>query len=787
MGLNAIGMTSEGKPLHLKPSRLKTHGIVVGMTGSGKTGFSITLLESLIAQGKPIIAIDPKGDLTNLALCFEKLDAGAFEPWAPKKDNPSEIAERWSKGVEKSGIHAEDIKALRDTMSVRLFSPGGKSAQSFNLLATPKTGGQKLDDTRKQELIRSYISGIFTLLDRDIDPLNDPAHILLSSIIAAQSEDELNIDLEAILPAIVDPPFEKLGFFPLDDVIDRKERTKLAMALNNVLASPSFAQWREGIALSIEDMLHAPAGKTPVNIITLSHLSERERHFFLSIFLGNILSYTRSLPGSDDLSALLFFDEVAGYIPPAPKNPATKEPILTIMKQARAVGFGVVLATQNPIDLDYKAISNAGFWCIGKLQTAQDRERLLKGLGRTDLNDQVAELAPRSFLMHHAKWDTPQVIKSRHALAYLRGPITEEEFSQLYKQGLVEPKIDVSLAGQSSLDTTGNATAPNVDSVLSGSRNLNTSGFKKNVVRNGQHYILDHRYAFGAGSPRIFNDNAKIKSEEFHYAPALFVRAELRFDDSKNEFVKNECISALQYPLGDDASPWTTMDIPDNAFEGFGEQKGLYADVPEWIDESKELKEAERDWVDSVYNGELRPQLIQPELRLRQRSGESRDDFEERVISKVDDENLEEAKKLKKKFETQEKRLKDKLEREKDKAERYESEVSQRTTETMLSVGETIFSVFMGRRRSLGTSARAAGRRGAAKQKLEQSEDRMGEIEVEIEALRDELDRAISELDSKREEALDAIEEKQINLEKNDIKICDFGILWVPVNRPFVD
>jgi hypothetical protein len=220
--------------------------------------------------------------------------------------------------------------------------------------------------------------------------------------------------------------------------LPKSERKALAAALNTLLASPTFASWRQGVTLDVAAWLTPRDGRTPAVIVSVAHLDDDERALVLGVLLEEVLSWVRALPGSQRLRALLVFDEVYGYLPPHPQNPPTKRPLVALMKQGRAFGVGVLIATQNPMDLDYRALSNAGLWCVGRLQTDADRERVLDGLGDTsgqeggftkaELANTVKRLAPRWSLMRDAHAQGGLVLlKPRWAISLMLGPMTRTE------------------------------------------------------------------------------------------------------------------------------------------------------------------------------------------------------------------------------------------------------------------------------------------------------------------------------------------------------------------------
>ncbi len=768
------GFTQKNEAFIIQPKRLRTHGIVVGMTGSGKTGFSVTLLESLIAQDIPIIAIDPKGDLTNLALVFEEMNAANFSAWTPEGEDATDVAQRWRTGVEEIGISETDVSALRQKMNVQLFTPGRTTATPINLLAAPEMKGSVTAET-KTDLIRSYVSGLFTLLDRDIDPINDPEHILLCSILEHLSIDELNFSVESLIPAVMNPPFEKIGFFPVETVCPEKKRMALAMALNNLLAAPTFEAWRTGPALSIDKLMDRSDGRVPVSIFTLAHLSESERHFFLSILLSQILAYTRTQKGSEDLEGLLFFDEVAGFLPPAPKNPVTKDPILTLMKQSRAVGFGVVLATQNPIDLDYKAISNAGLWCVGRLQTKQDRSRLLDGMGRPDLDETIQALAPREFLVQHPKFDGPEVISSRHAIAYLRGPITEQEFPKLAEQKLVSDfniNVETPIGQRKAADK-----EPQNEAVS----NAKARGQSVKPIAPIDDIYLSQYKVYHPTSHEYFGVAPTNPASKRIYKPALLAEMACRFDDTRGDYVVNETHSYIMYPLEEDR--WKRFEVNTEETLREAEYDWAYEDLPASLDEQKEVAKAGKALKAQLYAEASKTQFIHKKMKLRSLGDETKEVFTERVMNAYEACHLDKLTQLKERFSVKHKKLKDRLDVAVDKVETYEADLEDRKSERLMNVGETILGVFMGRRRSISGSMRSHNRVGKAEQRIEQAEDKRDAITEDIKALELELSTAIEDLEFEMLEEAKAIEEKEIRLEKSDIELKSLRLLWVPVSE----
>ena len=452
-------------PMLLYDSKdLTTHAVCVGMTGSGKTGLGIALLEEAAIDGIPVIAIDPKGDLGNLLLAFPELRPEDFLPWVDpdeagrkgltREEFAAKTAEIWREGLAAWGEDGARIARFRDAVDLAIYTPGSSAGLPMTVLRSfdaPPPGLAEQPEAYRQR-IASAVSGLLALLGVNADPMSSREHILLSNVLDHAWRAGHNLDMAGLIHAVQSPPFQKVGVLDLETFFPAKDRFALAMKLNNLLASPGFAAWLEGEPLDVGGLLSTRAGKPRLSIVSIAHLSDAERMFFVTILLNEVLAWARSQPGTSSLRAILYMDEIFGYFP-ATANPPSKLPMLTLLKQARAYGLGVVLATQNPVDLDYKGLSNAGTWFIGRLQTQRDKDRVLEGLegastasghafDRPEMDRVLSALGQRVFVMNNVHDDRPVVFQTRWTLSYLRGPMTREQIQSLMaarKQALARP------------------------------------------------------------------------------------------------------------------------------------------------------------------------------------------------------------------------------------------------------------------------------------------------------------------------------------------------------------
>jgi hypothetical protein len=761
-----------GQAVAIPPDRLRTHGVVVGMTGSGKTGLCLVVLEELVRAGIPVIAIDPKGDLGNLGLLFPASAPDDFAPWCGAED-PAAVARGWQQGMLRSGLTAAHVAELRARMALTVYTPGSTAGVPVDLLGMLRAPDDLEPESEEaQELVAGTVSSLLGLVGRRADPVKDPAHVVLSHILARAWAARAPVDLATLVLQLVDPPFEKVGVFPLDRFFPPDDRMDLAMAFNALLAAPSFGVWSQGAPLDPERLL-ARGDRAPVSVFSVAHLDEGQRHFFVGLLLTRLLAWSRRQPGTDGLRAVLFFDEVAGYLPPHPANPAPKAPLLTLMKQARAVGLGVLLATQNPVDLDYKALSNAGLWCIGRLTTEQDRARLLKGLEAEGLAPTVAGLEKRQFLLHQVGRGAPEVFATRHAMCYLRGPLTRPELGRLNALWGVEAPPPAALAPP---PTRGAPAAPAGSAVPPGIPGVDA-------------FYLDPRVAFSARMDGVFEAHAGPKTPDGKqaFAPALYADLRLRFDEERaggEAFVVDRRLARVFFPLEDrlpEAPLPVRLEPQDLLQEPPGE--ATYRPLPAWMDEAKELAALQKRILDDVFRTEHEGQFLCRPLKLHGRAGETEAEFRQRCEAEVQARVDEEVAKLEDRFQAKAAKLQERLAAKGRKLAEQEGLARSRQLDEAMNIGTTLLSFFGGRKRGLGSAVSKRRQSAQAGARVDQTEAEIEALQAEAAALETELSEAVEAIEARHRRALDALESRAVRLEREDVRVEAFGVLWVPVTR----
>ena len=571
-----------GRPVLLDSADFTTHGVIVGMTGSGKTGLGVVLLEEALLAGIPVLAIDPKGDLGNLCLTFPDLQPADFEPWmdegAARVDDTTvgelavTTAERWRSGLQSWGLGSTEVGRLQAAANPVIYTPGSSAGVPLDVLGR-LTAPATDDPSARQDEVDSTVSGLLGLVGVESDPLSGREHILVANLISRSWDAGQDLDLPTLLGQLLDPPMRKLGVLDLDTFFPAKDRQALVMKLNGLLASPSFAAWADGAPLDIERMLWDGDGRARAAILSLNHLDETERHFAVTLVLSKLISWMRTQAGTGELRVLVYLDEVMGLAPPN-GNPPPKKPILTLLKQARAFGVGLVLSTQNPVDLDYKAISNAGTWMIGRLQTEQDKNRLIDGLRSADggvdiggVTETISGLGKRQFMLRTTKSSKLPVLTTRWAMSYLAGPLTREQIGRL-----MAPKVAAVVGSDGSDGSDGSTVTTDEDreaAPAAGTDAESASGPEladdESAVAPAVPDSLPVRYARQA-APWLADLDATPGGDRLQ--PALAARVTLLFDETKADLRHSEEWEAIILLDGDsiDIDNARPVDFDDRDF-----------------------------------------------------------------------------------------------------------------------------------------------------------------------------------------------------------------------------
>jgi len=777
---------------------LTTHAVCVGMTGSGKTGLCLALLEEAAIDGIPAIAIDPKGDLANLLLTFPELRPADFLPWVDAAEagrrgvTPEQLAEQtakeWREGLAEWGQSPERIARFRDAADAAIYTPGSSAGLPLTVLRSfaPPAAAILADGDALRERVSAAVAGLLALLGIEADPLRSREHILLAQLVERAWRDGRDLDLGALIRDIQSPPFDKIGVMDLESFFPAKERFSLSMSLNNLLASPGFAAWMEGEPLDVQRLLYTPAGKPRLSIISIAHLSDAERMFFVTILLNEVVAWMRSQPGTSSLRALLYMDEVFGYFPPT-ANPPAKTPMLTLLKQARAYGLGVVLATQNPVDLDYKGLSNAGTWFIGRLQTERDKARVLDGLegastaagatfDRQKMDQILSGLGKRVFLMNNVHENQPVVFQSRWALSYLRGPLSREQIQSLMagRKGTAKPPA-TAVAGSI---TAGPAAAP---AGSLGQRRTAADAARRPVLPPEiPEFFLPLRKKIPAGSTLC-------------WCPAILGAARIHFAQSKSNIDLWESLT-LVTPLGDALPPsiWDEAEVSKDDEPDLDKtpatDPGSFAPLPADLTRPKKFAELTTSLKDHLYRTQTFDLWRCPSLKQVSQAGESEGDFRVRLSHAARQDLDSKVEKLRAKYAPKLALLQERIRKAQQKVEKEQSQASQQTLQTALSFGSSLLGALFSRKIgsaanvSRATSAaRAASRIGREKQdvalaeeNVQQLQDQFAELEAQFKAETETIDDSVSADKFPLEEVI-------IKPKKADIGVTRVALVWRPV------
>jgi hypothetical protein len=743
---------------------LTTHAVCVGMTGSGKTGLCMALLEEAAIDGVPALVIDPKGDLANLMLTFPQLRREDFEPWvdageAARKnlsvaDYAQITADTWRKGLSDWQQDGQRIARLRAAAEVAIYTPGSRVGRPLSLLRSFSPPTDVNDGAAVKERIGAAVGGLLGLVGLDADPLNSRDYIFLANLLEQSWRAGQSLDLAGLIQGIQKPPFDKVGVFDLETFYPAKQRLPLAMAINNLLAAPGFDAWLDGEPVDVRRLLYTESGKPRVAIVSIAHLNDAERMFVVTMLLNETVAWMRKQSGTSSLRALLYMDEIFGYFPPS-AMPPSKIPLLTLMKQARAFGLGVVLATQNPIDLDYKGLSNAGTWFIGRLQTERDKARVIDGLlgadgalDKAQLEKLMAKLGNRVFLMRTVHDDAPILLRTRWALSYLRGPLTLNEIQKLTElDAIPKPKPGIAPA----------------KSGLAG----------KPVIPNE----VKELYAPPAGVAST-------------YVPYLLGTVRAHFVDAALNVDVWQARSYLA-PLADDGSApdWAAAHVCDRSMFGATPVPALgYADTPAALLRAQNYPTWGRELADHIYQTATCDVFCCLSLKLSSATGESEAEFRARISQALREKRDQSIDKLRAKYAPRVATLTDQVRRAQERIAREQSQLSQQKVSAAISVGTAILGAFFGRKAlssttlsRAGTAMRSGGRVAQESADVARAGETLEVLLQRLAALQAELENETARLQGELDPAVAAIETTAVKPRKADVAVTGVAIAWMPV------
>jgi hypothetical protein len=760
---------------------LVTHAVCVGMTGSGKTGLCLGLLEEAAIDGIPAIIIDPKGDLSNLLLTFPNLAPQDFAPWVNEGDAEkkglsvdayaAQQAELWKNGLAEWGQDGDRIKRLRDAADFRVYTPGSNAGISVSILKSFTAPAETIrqDGELLGERINTTVTSLLGLVGIDADPIRSREHILISNILNTEWSAGRDLDIGALIQKIQTPSITKIGVMDLDSFFPSKDRFELAMALNHLLGSPSFAGWMEGDPLDIPSILHTPSGKPRHSIFSIAHLGDAERMFFVSLLLNQVLGWMRAQSGTTSLRAILYMDEIFGYFPPV-ANPASKLPLLTLLKQGRAFGLGVVLTTQNPVDLDYKGLSNAGTWFIGRLQTERDKDRVLEGLegiaagtgqkfDRQEMEQLLAGLSTRIFLMNNTHDERPEVFETRWTMSYLRGPLTRTQIKSLMDP--VKADKSVSTAPAASAIPVAAAPAQTQKPVL-----------PPEIV---QYYIPIRS---SGGTSRVL------------YRPLLFGAAEIHYTDSKTiEFTQTLTLLAeiSDGPITLDWNNAIAINVPVEDLQAEPEEQADFAEVPAKATKPKAYGTWNKDFATWIYRNHRLELFESPNLEVASNPGETERDFRVRLQQLARERRDDAVEQLRRKYAPKFEQLEERKRRAEQAVQQQQEQAQGQKYQTAISFGATLLGSLLGRKKtSLGTLGRATtAARGVSRsmkeaEDVDRAEENVAAVAQKLADLEAEFKSETSTLESAFDPQTEELSKVSLKPKKVNIDVKLVALAWAP-------
>ncbi len=809
-----LGAFYLGRPYDLKNKKPKeglllydskdlvTHAVCLGMTGSGKTGLCISLLEEAAIDGVPSIVIDPKGDLANLLLTFPDLRAEDFAPWVNEEDAEkkgltaaeyaAQQAEFWKKGLAAWGQDGARIKRFRESVDLRVYTPGSNAGIQVSILksfAAPPPSIRE-DNELMRERVNTTVTSLLGLLGIDADPLRSREHILISNILNNVWMAGKDLDIAALIQQIQTPPMTKVGVMDLDSFFPSKDRFELALTLNNLLAAPAFGSWMEGEPLDVQQILHSPDGKPRISIFSIAHLNDAERMFFVSLLLNQTLGWMRTQSGTTSLRAILYMDEIFGYFPPV-ANPPAKLPLLTLLKQGRAFGLGVVLVTQNPVDLDYKGLSNTGTWFIGRLQTERDKARVLEGLegvaagtglkfDRQEMEQTLAGLATRIFVLNNVHEDAPEVFESRWAMSYLRGPLTRKQIKTLMDP--VKAQTTSTPSAQAASMAADVAAAPAPSALSSPLPNAKISvdqspGARRPVLPpEVSQYFIPLRSEGASGATLV-------------YHPVVLSAAQVRFN--KKEIDMTQELTALA-PITDGVIPveWdqaTIVDLPIADLEQSTRENAQFAELPAPAGKAKSYDSWRKDFAGWLYRNQKLELITSPRLKEVSNPGESERDFRIRLQQTAREQRDEAVERLRQKYATKMEALEEKRRRSEQAVEREAEQAKGQKMQTAISFGSTLLSSFLGRKSlsltTLGratTAARGVGRSMKEAQDVGRAQETVAAVDQQLADLDAQFKAETEAIEKSFDPQTESLETITVKPTKANISVRLASLAWAP-------
>ena len=750
---------------------LTTHAVIIGMTGSGKTGLGIGMLEEAALDHIPVIAIDPKGDMGNLLLTFPKLRAEDFRPWinprtaTDKGQTPDEFAAAqaalWKKGLGQWGQTGARIAQLRKNVDLNIYTPGSNSGLPVSVLQSFSAPDQALIDDIDlyRERVQSTATGILTLLNIDADPVASREHILVSKLLDKAWREGRDLDVPGLINEIQAPPIAKVGVMNLDSFFPAKDRFALAMRLNNLLAAPGFEAWMQGTPLNAKNLLYTEEGKPRISVLSIAHLDDAQRMFFVSMLLNELIAWMRAQQGTSSLRAILYMDEIFGYMPPV-ANPPSKKLFLTLLKQARAYGLGLVLATQNPVDLDYKGLSNTGTWFIGRLQTERDKARVMEGLegasgGKFDkqkMERTIAGLGKRRFLLHNVHEDEAVVFNTRWVMSYLAGPLTRDHIRTL----------------------------------MSGAKNKLAAVAK--AISKPKRKTAESAPALPPSVEQFF---VKGQAEEMVYHPRLIGAGDVVFTSARyNIEDERSVLHTVEFEDGPVEIDWDNsepLDVPVDDLLEKGADEASYADCPAAANDPKSYARWSKDYKRWLRQNENITLYKSKRFRLSSTPGETEGEFRARLQDAASEVRDQSIAKIRKRYASKVTTLENRLLRAEQSIAREKQQSTKKKLDTAISFGTAILGAVLGRKKlssatatKIGSAIKTAGGAGKEAADVERAIQTANKVREEMSALNTALGKEIAELDTSFDAQSEALDEIVVRAKSTDIHVSLTGLVWLP-------